>query len=288
MSAVDAKRVVPTRTWGDRLRSLWKPFARSRAARIGLFIVTGWVMVAILAPVIAPHDYDAIIGDPLASPSRDALLGTDAVGRDVLSRVVWGARTVLILAPVSVLIAEVVGGLIGLFAGLVGGWVDEVIMRMNDALIAFPAILLYLLIIAALGASSFNVVLAIAIGSIPGIARIVRGVVVDLRTRSYISAARLRGERRTYVMLIELLPNAKGPIIVDATVRVGYAAFAIGTLGFLGLGPPPPNPDWGGMVNEGVRWLQTSGWPSVIPALALVSFVVGLNLLAEGLDEGDA
>jgi peptide/nickel transport system permease protein len=192
---------------------------------------------------------------------------------------------VLVLAPLAVLIAEIVGAAIGLLAGYVGGVVDEFVMRVNDALLSFPAILLYLLIIAALGASPANVVIAIAAGSVPGIARIVRSVVVDLRARSYIAAARLRGERLWYVMAVELLPNARGPILVDATVRVGYAAFAIGTLGFLGLGTPPPNPDWGGMVNDGVRWLSVSAWGAVVPALALISLVIGLNLLAERLDE---
>ncbi len=242
-----------------------------------------WILVAILAPLIAPYGPNDLVGRALQSPSSAFLLGTDDLGRDVLSRVMWGGRVVLILAPIAVLIAEIAGALIGLFTGYIGGWVDDVIMRINDALISFPAILLYLLIIAALGPSKTNVVIAIALASIPGIARIVRGVVLDLRTRSFILAARLRGERLWYTLLIELLPNARGPVIVDATLRIAYAAFAIGTLGFLGLGTPPPDPDWGGMVNQGVKWLSVSAWMTAAPAIALASLVIGLNLLADSL-----
>ena len=189
----------------------------------------------------------------------------------------------LILAPLAVVIAEVIGTLIGLISGYVGGVVDEILMRINDALISFPAILLYLLIITALGPSKVNVVFAIAGGSVPGIARIVRAVVLDLRSRAFVAAARARGERLWYVLLVELLPNARGPILVDAMLRIGYATFAIGTLGFLGLGAPPPDPDWGGMVNQGVRWLAVSAWTTVLPATALASLVIGLNLVAAAL-----
>lgn len=263
-------------------QSLIRALSRPSAA-VGLAIVSFWILVAILAPLIAPYGPNDLVGRALQSPSAAFLLGTDDLGRDVLSRVAWGARVVLVLAPMAVLIAEVAGALIGLFTGYIGGWVDDVIMRINDALISFPAILLYLLIIAALGPSKTNVVIAIALASIPGIARIVRGVVLDLRTRSFILAARLRGERLWYMLLVELLPNARGPVIVDATLRIAYAAFAIGTLGFLGLGTPPPDPDWGGMVNQGVKWLSVSAWMTAVPAIALASLVIGLNLLADSL-----
>jgi peptide/nickel transport system permease protein len=263
-------------------QSLIQALSRPSAAA-GLAIVSFWILVAILAPLIAPYGPNDLVGRALQAPSSAFLLGTDDLGRDVLSRVLWGARVVLILAPIAVVIAEITGALIGLFTGYIGGWVDDVIMRINDALISFPAILLYLLIIAALGPSKTNVVIAIALASIPGIARIVRGVVLDLRNRSFILAARLRGERLWYTLLIELLPNARGPVIVDATLRIAYAAFAIGTLGFLGLGTPPPDPDWGGMVNQGVKWLSVSAGMTAAPAIALASLVIGLNMLADSL-----
>jgi peptide/nickel transport system permease protein len=264
------------------LKGLIRALGRPSAA-VGLAIVSFWILVALMAPLISPYGPNDLVGRALQSPSSAFLLGTDDLGRDVLSRVMWGARVVLILAPLAVLIAEITGALIGLFTGYIGGWVDDVIMRINDALISFPAILLYLLIIAALGPSKTNVVIAIALASIPGIARIVRGVVLDLRSRSFILAARLRGERLWYTLLVELLPNARGPVIVDATLRIAYAAFAIGTLGFLGLGTPPPDPDWGGMVNQGVKWISVSAWMTAAPAIALASLVIGLNLLADSL-----
>jgi peptide/nickel transport system permease protein len=267
---------------GVLLRRLARP-----SALLGLAIVLFWIAAAILAPWLAPYPPNDFVGDALQPPGVAFPLGTDDLGRDVLSRVLWGARPVLVLAPIAVLIAEVVGALIGLFSGYVGGLLDEILMRINDALISFPAILLYLLIIAALGPSKANVVLAIAVGSIPGIARIVRGVVLDLRSRSFVLAARVRGERLWYMLLVELLPNARGPILVDATLRLAYATFAIGTLGFLGLGTPPPDPDWGGMVNQGVRWLSVSAWMTAMPALALASLVIGLNLAADAL-QGEA
>lgn len=253
---------------------------------IGFAIVALWVAAAIFAPLIAPYPPNDLVGPPSRAPGSGFLLGTDDLGRDVFSRLLWGARPVLILAPLSVLIAEAIGAAIGLVSGYLGGFVDEVLMRVNDALISFPAILLYLLIITALGPSKLNVVVAIAAGSVPGIARIVRGVVLDLRSRAFVSAARVRGERLWYVLLVELLPNARGPILVDAMLRVGYATFAIGTLGFLGLGAPPPDPDWGGMVNQGVRWLAVSSWMTVVPAVALASLVVGLNLAADAMQAG--
>ena len=257
------------------------------SARLGLGIIAFWVLAAILAPWIAPYAPNDFVGQTLQPPTGDFLLGTDDLGRDVLSRILWGARPVLVLAPLAVLAAEIAGSAIGLASGYIGGLVDEIVMRINDAFISFPAILLYLLIIAALGPSKLNIVLAIAIGSVPGIARIVRGTVLDLRSRSFILAARVRGERLWYVLLVELLPNARGPILVDATLRMAYATFAIGTLGFLGLGTPPPDPDWGGMVNEGVPWLSISAWMTAVPALSLASLVIGLNLLADALQTSD-
>jgi len=164
--------------------------------------------------------------------------------------------------------------------------VDEGVMRLLDAMMAFPVILLYMIIIAAVGASATNVVLAIAIVGIPGIARLVRSLAMDIRTRDYIRAAEVRGENPFYIMFVEILPNARGPIIIDAMLRVGYAIFAMGTLGFLGLGLPPPSPDWGSMVSEGRRYiLAGSPWAALWPSLAIASLVVGLNLLADGLRE---
>src|SRR6266508_3522472 len=173
-----------------------------------------------------------------------------------------------------------------LLAGYYGGLVDEIVMRVLDALMAFPQILLYLVIIAALGPSALNVVLAIMIAGAPGIARLVRSLTLDIKTRDYVAAAQTRGENPWYIMFVEILPNARGPIIIDAMLRVGYAVFAIGTLGFLGLGLPPPSPDWGSIVNAGRKFIQAGHpWDALWASAAVAMLVVGLNLLADGLQE---
>jgi peptide/nickel transport system permease protein len=175
---------------------------------------------------------------------------------------------------------------LGLIGGYYGGWIDEIIMRLLDAMMAVPIILLYMIIMAALGASAINVVIAITIVGTPGIARLVRSLTLDIRTREYIRAAETRGESPWHIMFVEILPNARGPIIIDAMLRVGYAIFAMGTLGFLGLGIPPPSPDWGSMVAKGREFiLMGSPWATLWPCIAIASLVVGLNLLADGLRE---
>lgn len=259
----------------------------SRVAVVGLVIVLFWVVVAISAPLITKYDptkdqdYKALD----QGPSAKHLLGTDHLGRDVWSRIAYGARTILVLGPLSVAVAFLIGMALGLPAAYYGGWLDEVIMRFLDALMAFPTIVLYMIIIAALGASPVNVVIAISIGGAPGIARLVRALTMDIRTREYVSAAKLRGDRAIRIMAREILPNCRGPLIVDFLLRVGYAAFYIGTLGFLGLGLPPPRPDWGGMVQEGHARMMANPWPVLAATAAIVSLVIGLNLFADGLRE---
>lgn len=179
----------------------------------------------------------------------------------------------------------VVGAFLGLNAGYRGGWADQGTMQVLDALIAFPRIVLYLVMIAALGQGDLVVILAITVTGAPGVARLVRSLALDIKTRDYIRAAETRGETPWYIMLIEILPNARGPILVDSMLRVGYAIFAIGTLGFLGIGLPPPDPDWGNMVNEARRNIFSNPWAVVWPAAAIASLVIGLNLFADGLRE---
>jgi peptide/nickel transport system permease protein len=255
-------------------------------AVIGLSIVLFWVVVAILAPVISPHEPTAQDAAYLnGGPSAQYPLGTDHMGRDILSRLAYGSRTILILAPLSVLASVVVGTFLGLVGGYFGGLVDEIVMRILDAIMAFPTILLYLIIIAAIGPSPVNVVIAITFVGAPGVARLVRSLTLDIRSRDYVRAAETRGENPLYIMFVEILPNARGPLIIDAMLRVGYAIFSIGTLGFLGLGLPPPTPDWGGMISEARKYIWTSPLNVLWPALAIASLVVGLNLFADGLRE---
>ena len=289
MAATEGAPVAVAKAKGQRWRRIREgasTILSSRVAAIGLFIVLFWVVVAILAPVIAPHDPLAQDSSAInKGPSALYLLGTDHMGRDILSRLVYGSRTILTLAPISVLCSVLVGTFLGLLGGYVGGLLDEVVMRILDAIMAFPTILLYLIIISAIGPSALNVVIAITFVGAPGVARLVRSLTLDVRTRDYIRAAETRGESRLYIMFVEILPNARGPLIIDAMLRVGYAIFAIGTLGFLGLGLPPPTPDWGGMISEARKYIWTSPLNVLWPALAISSLVVGLNLFADGLRE---
>lgn len=181
--------------------------------------------------------------------------------------------------------ALVVGAFLGLNAAYRGGWWDQSIMQVLDALVAFPAIVLYLVIITAFSQGDLVVIFAITVTGAPGVARLVRSLALDIKTRDYIRAAETRGEKASYIMFKEIFPNARGPILVDAMLRVGYAIFMIGTLGFLGIGLPPPDPDWGSMVNEARRFIFVNPWGVIPPAVAIASLVVGLNLFADGLRE---
>ncbi|WP_217352413.1 ABC transporter permease [Candidatus Viridilinea mediisalina] len=290
-----------------REATLWSALVRSPIFVVGMLLVSFWVVVAIFAddclirptcwtgearpqdstPWLARYSpYEQFRGQIRQPPSAEHWLGTDSRGRDIWARLAHGARPILTLAPLSVLLALIIGGSLGLMAGYYGGIVDEVVMRILDGMIAFPQILIYLVIIAALGASAVNVVLAITIAGAPGIARLVRSLALDIKTRDYIAAAQTRGDPSWYIMLVEILPNARGPIIVDSMLRVGYAVFAIGTLGFLGLGLPPPSPDWGSIVQVGRTAIQAGHpWEALFGSMAIAMLVVGLNLIADGLSE---
>lgn len=270
---------------GARLRATIANLIRSKSATIGVVIILFWIFIAIAAPIISPYSPTDIQGDKLESPSREHWLGTDNIGRDVLSRLFWGTRVVVLLAPVSVLFGLMIGAPLGLISGYVGGAVDLLIMRVTDILMSFPTLLIYILIITSIGPSALIVVISVAIGNVPTVTRIVRSLALDERTKDYVNAARLRGEQRGYILLREILPNVSGPLIVDTTIRIGYAIMAIGSLGFLGLGIPPPTPDWGGMINEGRPWLFMMSWVVLAPAAALSSVVIALNLIADGIRE---
>ncbi len=257
---------------------------------IGVFLVLFWVIVAIFAPLIAQFDPNSSI-QPFAKPGVVAAsggtfwLGTDHMGRDILSRLVWGSRTVLFYAPIATFSAYTVGILMGLMAGYRGGLVDDILSRISDIILSFPVLVLYIIVIATIGASGFNIVIAITFASSPGIMRIVRGLVLDLRNRDYVAAAQTRGETDWRIMLVEILPNARGPLIVDACLRLGYVIITIGVLGFLGLGLPPPDPDWGGMVNETRQMAMVYPHMTLAPCIAISSLILGFNLLADGLRE---
>jgi peptide/nickel transport system permease protein len=263
------------------------PLRESPSAMTGIALTVFWALAALLAPWIAPYPPNASDLAALAHPTPSAAhwLGTDHLGRDILSRVLWGARTVLTVAPIAVFGATAFGSLVGLTAGYYRGWIDLVITRISDIVLSFPVIILYMIILAIYGSSAFNIIAVITLTKAPIIARIVRGITLELREREYVAAAKMRGESALYIMLVEILPNARGPLIVEMCLRMGYTIITIGVLGFLGIGLPPPDPDWGGMVKD--TYGMMSVWPhmSLIPCAVISSLVIGFNLLSIGLRE---
>jgi peptide/nickel transport system permease protein len=268
---------------------LWKQLLvllRTPTSLIGIIILVFWIVMAIIGPSIAPWGINEIdSGQVWKAASSNHLMGTDNLGRDIFSRLIVGARLMVVLPTMSVASAVVVGVSIGLLSGYRGGWVDEVIMRTMDVMMAFPVLMLYMMIIVAVGASAVNVVFAITLATSPAVARLVRGLVLDLRSREFVAAAKMRGEPTWHILFREILPNVFNPVLVDALVRIGYAAFAVSALGFLGLGVPPPEPDWGRMVSEARTALIITPTAPLFPALAIASLVIAYNLLADGLAE---
>jgi peptide/nickel transport system permease protein len=267
--------------------SLLRRLPTSPVAMVGLALILFWVVLAVLAPalpLIPPNKQDLMaLADP--RPSAAHWLGADFKGRDILSRLIWGARTVLTVAPAAALAAYAVGCPLGLAAGYYGGKIDTLISRVSDIILSFPIIILYVILIANIGPSVLNIVLAVVVTAAPGIARIVRGLTLEQRHLDYVAAAQLRRESALYIMFVELLPNCRGPLITDFCLRVGYTIITIGILGFLGLGLPPPDPDWGTMVKEGTTMISVRPHMSLFPSIAIVSLILGFNLLADGVRE---
>jgi len=282
-SSPAASRGRTLRRWRRRIALL----GESTPATVGIVLILAWVALALLAPLIAPYPPNANDMAALAhtTPSRAHWLGADHLGRDILSRILWGARPVLVIAPLAVLGAAVLGSLLGLAAGYYGRWIDLVITRACDIVLSFPVIILYMIILAHFGSSAWNIIGVLTLTKAPIIGRIVRGMTLDLREREYVAAAKMRGESALYIMLVEILPNARGPLVVDMCLRTGYNVIIIGALGFLGIGLPPPDPDWGGMVKDTYGMMMV--WPhmALFPCAAISSLVVGFNLLAVGLRE---
>jgi peptide/nickel transport system permease protein len=265
----------------ERLRLL----VRSPTFVIGCLLFGAWVVCALFGSLIAPQDpqFPDVL-NKLAPPSSDHLLGSDRLGRDVLSRVIVGARSVLIIAPLATLLGTVVGTAVGLVCGYYGGLVDEVIMRLVDAVLAIPVIITALLAVVALGPSRRTLIVVIGFLFTPIIAKTVRAAVLGEAQLEYVQAARLRNERSPYVMFAEILPNVMGPVIVEFTVRLGYAIFAVATLSFLGFGIQPPSADWGLALSESYTLMAGGAWWTVVFAAgAIASLVVGVNLIADSV-----
>jgi peptide/nickel transport system permease protein len=268
----------------NRLVATWRRLRRYPATLLGFAIVGFFLLMAIFGPLVAPYEYsDQVLSDRLQPPSAQHIMGTDQFGRDIFSRILVGSRDVFVVAGLGALVAVLLGLILGLFAGNSGGPVDEVAMRLVDVLLAIPPLLLAMIILATLGPSRANVILVVGVLYIPMVARVVRSVVLDLRTRQFIEAAKLRGESSSYIMLREMFPNVLPPLAVEASMRFSYAIFLVASLGFLGLGVQPPSPDWGLMVGEARTYFTQAQWVLLFPAGAIALLVVGVGFMSDGL-----
>jgi len=264
-------------------RYLIKALLRSPTFMTGLVIVVFWVFMALFSTFITQSPTATDPSVSLKAPSPAHWFGTDELGRDVLARTMAGARTVLLIAPLATLLALLWGGIIGLVAGFYRGITDEVIMRLIDVLLALPIIITSILILSLLGKGTAIIIIAIGALFTPVVSRTVRAAVIGEREREYVMAARLRGERSAFVMSREILPNITQPLIVEGTIRLGYAVFTAATLSFLGFGLAPPSPDWGLTISVERIYLQIAPWTVLFPAAALASLVVAVNLITDGL-----
>jgi len=260
------------------IRGIW----RQPLAVVGIALITTWVLLAILAGVIAPYDPLAQELPRFLEPSAEHLFGTDGLGRDVLSRVLYGARISLPMAVLLVTAAGTIGSILGAIAGYFGGWIDELIMRLVDLFFAFPTIILAMAIAAALGPDLQNAVLAIVVVSWPTYARVVRGLVLTHRDSDYVRATRLLGASSRRTLVRDVMPNVVGPVLVLATLELGNAVLLLAGLSFLGLGARPPSPEWGAIVSEGSRTFDR-WWIGTFPGLAILSVVMAFNFLGDTL-----
>ena len=268
----------------DRRWNTLRRAARARLAPFGAVVLLAALFAALAAPLVSPHDpLKQNLGNALSRPSRTHLLGTDNVGRDVLSRVVWGTRVSLLAGFVSVALALLAGGVIGLAAGYTAGRVDGLLMRLMDAVLSFPALVLALALGAVLGAGLTGVLIALAVVYTPTFARLMRGQVLAITAREYVDAARALGATGWRVAWHHVLPNATAPMVVQASLSVAFAILAEASLSFLGLGVQPPAASWGSMINAGRGYLQQAPWIVFGPGAALFVTVIGLNFVGDAI-----
>ncbi len=285
-TAVAVAPAASTETKQARLETVGQ-LLRSKTFIVGNVIVIWWIFWAVTGSHFTPHDPLAQTADVLKGPGGGHLFGTDQLGRDVLSRVLAGARDTLEVAPLATLIGVLGGTTIGLVMGYFGGLVDEGLGRVIDAFLALPLIVIAVTALVAVGHSRWTLIAVIGVVFSPIIGRTVRAAVLGERQLEYVQAAKLRGEKAPYIMFVEILPNVMGPIIVEGTVRLGYAIFAVAGLTFLGFGVQPPSPDWSLQISDNYALLNASNyeWTVLFPGLAIASVVVAVNLIADGLQQ---
>ena len=266
------------------MKSTLHALLRHPQGAIGALLTTLLLLLALVGPWLAPYDPETFhFGARFAPPSAEFLLGTDWFGRDLLSRVLNGARSTILLALLATGIGTVVGALVGVLSGYLGGRTDELVMRAVDAVMAIPSLLLALLIISALGTSALNAMLAIGIAFAPGMARVARSVTLTTREQDYVAAAVARGESSAWIVFAEILPNVIAPVVIEATIRVAFAIMLLATLSFLGLGAQPPSPEWGLMIADAREHLFRSPWPVIAPGGAIALVAIAFNLFGDGL-----
>jgi peptide/nickel transport system permease protein len=263
---------------------------RQRRLVVGLVLALLVVFLAIVGPLLAPHGENEIVGVPL---SDTGVFGTDYLGQDVLSRLLYGGQAILVISVLGTIIGMVLGVIVGVVAAYAGGWWDEVVMRLNDVLLAFPQILLSLVVLTAVNQpKAWMIVLLVGISHAPRVARVARGVSLGIVSRDFVVAAEALGERRSRVILAEVLPNMNGPLLAEAGLRLTYSIALVAGLGFLGFATDPNAADWGQMINENMLAMSTQTWAVLAPALVLAIFTLGTNLMADGIaqlaDRGDA
>lgn len=265
-------------------RDAWRSFKKSKISLIGAGIVLLFIILAILAPLIAPQGInEQNLTERLQPPSADHWFGTDDFGRDIFSRVLYGARISLWVGFFSVIGSIVVGSLLGILAGYYGRWVDTIISRIFDIMLAFPSILLAISIVAVLGPSLQNALIAIAIVNIPNFGRLIRSKVLSIKQEEYITSAKAIGMKDTRILFRHILPNSMAPVIVQGTLAIATAIIEAAALGFLGLGAQAPTPEWGKMLADARVYLVNAPWTMIFPGIAIMLTVLGFNLMGDGL-----
>ncbi|MBI4278401.1 MAG: ABC transporter permease [Armatimonadetes bacterium] len=262
----------------------WRRFRRHRAAQAGAVILAAFLLLGMVAPWIAPYAPEEIdLGQNLARPSRAHPFGTDQVGRDLLSRVIHGARISMLIGTISVGLGALLGLPVGAVGGYHGRWIDRTLMAVVDILLSFPPILLAIVVVVVFGPGLRNAMLAIGIAQMPIYARLMRGEILRVRTETFVEAARATGQSETRVLLRHVLPNSIAPIIVQSTLNLASAILSAAYLGFLGLGAQPPTPEWGAMMSEGRTYLRVAPHVSIFPGVAIMLAVLAFNLFGDGL-----
>ncbi len=265
-------------------RLYWRRLKKRPAALIGTIVFCVFLFLAVFGPWVAPYDYQAQDAKArLATPSLSHPFGADQFGRDILSRIIVGTRNIFLLGGFGTLIAVVIGTAIGLASGYIGGTGDEVVMRLLDVLLSFPSLLLAMVLLASVGPSNLNIILVVAVLYIPMVARVVRSMVLDLKNKEFVEAARVRGEKTSYILFREILPNSLPPLLVEASMRFSYSIFLVASLGYLGLGVQPPSPDWGLQINEARNFFQIAPWVLLFPAGTIAVLVIATSLMSDGL-----